>query len=140
MQDVIVYTTDTGGVAVVIPAAASGLSLAQIAVKDVPAGRVYAVVPATDIPSDRTFRDAWVLRNSRVEHDMGKAKTIAHDRRRAKRAEAFGPLDIEATIPAKAAAVEAKRQAIRDTDAALQTQIDAALTVDALKTLLDGMA
>jgi hypothetical protein len=70
---------------------------------------------------------------------MGKAKTIAHDRRRAKRAEAFGPLDIEATIPAKAAAAEAKRQAIRDADAALQTQIDAALTVDALKTLLDGM-
>jgi hypothetical protein len=140
MQDVIVYTTDTGGVAVVIPAAASGLSLAQIAVKDVPAGRVYAVVPAADIPSDRTFRDAWVLRNSRVEHDMSKAKAIAHDRRRAKRAGAFAPLDIEATIPAKAAAAEAKRQAIRDADAALQTQIAAALTVDALKTLLDGMA
>lgn len=139
MQDVIVYTTDTGGVAVVIPAAASGLSLAQIAVKDVPAGRVYAVVPAADIPPDRTFRNAWVLRNSRVEHDMGKAKDIAHDRRRAKRAGAFAPLDIEATIPAKAAAAEAKRQAIRDADAALQTQIDAALTVDALKTLLDDL-
>lgn len=140
MQHKIIYATDAGGVAVVFPALGNGLTLEQIAARDVPAGKTYVVVNNDGVPSDRTFRDAWVLRNSRVEHDMSKAKAIAHDHRRAKRAEAFAPLDIEATIPAKAAAAEAKRQAIRDADAALQTQIDAALTVDALKTLLDGMA
>jgi len=74
-----------------------------------------------------------------IRINLDKAKAIAHDKRRAVRAAEFAPLDIEATIPAKAAAAEAKRQAIRDADAVLQTQIDAALTVAALKTLLDGM-
>ena len=30
-----------------------------IAVKDVPAGKPYQIVDVADIPSDRTFRDAW---------------------------------------------------------------------------------
>jgi hypothetical protein len=74
-----------------------------------------------------------------IRINLDKAKAIAHDKRRAVRAAEFAPLDIEATIPAKAAAAEAKRQAIRDADAVLQTQIDAALTVDALKALLDDL-
>ena len=74
-----------------------------------------------------------------IRINLDKAKAFAHDKRRAVRAAEFAPLDIEATIPAKAAAAEAKRQAIRDADAVLQTQIDAALTVDALKALLDDL-
>jgi hypothetical protein len=74
-----------------------------------------------------------------IRINLDKAKGIAHDRRRRKRAVDFAPLDIEATIPAKAAAAEAKRQVIRDADAALQTKIDTAATVDALKALLDGL-
>lgn len=73
-----------------------------------------------------------------IRINLDKAKGIAHDRRRAKRADAFAPLDIEATIPAKAAAAEAKRQAIRDRDAVLQTALDAASTPDELKRLLDA--
>ena len=30
-----------------------------IAAKDVPAGKQFQIVDVTDIPSDRTFRDAW---------------------------------------------------------------------------------
>lgn len=30
-----------------------------IAAKDVPAGKPYKIVDVSDIPSDRTFRDAW---------------------------------------------------------------------------------
>ena len=138
MQHKIVYSTDDG-VTIVFPIAASGLTIEQIAAKDVPASKEYAFIHDDDIPSDRTFRKAWVLRNNRIEHDLNKAKALAHDRRRARRAEAFAPLDLEVTIPAKAAAAEVKRQAIRDADAVLQTQIDAALTVDALKALLGGM-
>ena len=65
--------------------------------------------------------------------DLTKAKSIAHDARRAARAAEFAPLDIKATIPAEAAASEAARQAIRDKYAAMQTQIDAANTVDEIK-------
>lgn len=33
--------------------------LARIAAKDVPAGKPYKIVDASDIPEDRTFRNAW---------------------------------------------------------------------------------
>lgn len=55
----IVYPTDTG-IAVIIPCDC-GLTVEEIAKKDVPAGIKYRIVDATDIPSDRTFRGAWEL-------------------------------------------------------------------------------
>lgn len=55
----IIYPTDDGGVAVIIPAAECGLSIEEIAAKDVPAGKPYKIVDVADIPEDRTFRDAW---------------------------------------------------------------------------------
>jgi hypothetical protein len=59
MNKRIIYPTDNGGVAVIIPAINSGLSIEQIAEKDIPAGKPYKIVDVTDIPSDRTFREAW---------------------------------------------------------------------------------
>jgi hypothetical protein len=55
----IIYPTPEGGVAILIPAADCGLTIEQIAAKDVPAGVPYSIVEASDIPSDRTFRNAW---------------------------------------------------------------------------------
>ena len=71
-----------------------------------------------------------------IRINMDKAKTIAHDQRRAARAAEFAPLDVEATIPAKAAAAEAKRQVIRDKYDRIQTQIDACITPDDLKRIM----
>jgi len=71
--------------------------------------------------------------------NLDKAKGIAHDVRRAKRTEEFAPLDIKATIPSEAAAAEEARAAIRTKYAVLQTNIDAAADVDALKTIVEGM-
>lgn len=65
--------------------------------------------------------------------NINKAKDIAHEVRRAKRAEEFAPLDIKATIPAEAAAAEAARQAVREKYAAMQTAIDAAATPEEIK-------
>jgi hypothetical protein len=59
MNSRIIYPTDDGGVAVVVPAPNSGLTIEQIAAKDVPAGKPYKIVDVADIPSDRTFRGAW---------------------------------------------------------------------------------
>ena len=58
MNQRIIYPTDDGGVAVIIPADC-GLTIKQIAAKDVPAGKPFEIVDAADIPSDRTFRNAW---------------------------------------------------------------------------------
>ena len=59
MNQRIIYPTDDGGVAVIIPAPDCGLSIEEIAQKDVPAGKPYKIVDVDDIPTDRTFRDAW---------------------------------------------------------------------------------
>jgi hypothetical protein len=58
MNQRIIYPTDEGGVAIIIPADC-GLTIEEIAAKDVPQGKPYKIVDVADIPTDRTFRDAW---------------------------------------------------------------------------------
>jgi len=59
MNQRIIYPTDDGGVAVIVPAPECDLTIEEIAAKDVPAGKSYKIVDVADIPSDRTFRGAW---------------------------------------------------------------------------------
>jgi len=63
MNSRIIYPTDEGGVAVLIPApewlAQEGNTIEALAAKDVPAGKTYKIVDVSDIPEDRTFRAAW---------------------------------------------------------------------------------
>jgi hypothetical protein len=59
MNSRIIYPNDDGGVSVIVPAAECGLTIEQIAAKDVPAGKPYKIVDVADIPTDRTFRAAW---------------------------------------------------------------------------------
>ncbi len=58
MNQRIIYPTDDGGVAIIIPADC-GLTIEEIATKDVPKGKPYKIVDVADIPTDRTFRNAW---------------------------------------------------------------------------------
>ena len=62
-MDRIIYKTDEGGVAIVIPTpeALEAYGIMAIAVKDVPAGKPFKIVSAADIPSDRSQRDAWTI-------------------------------------------------------------------------------
>jgi translation elongation factor EF-1alpha len=55
----ILYQTEENEVAVIIPADNCGLTVEEIAKKDVPSGRPYKIVDASEVPSDRTFRNAW---------------------------------------------------------------------------------
>lgn len=68
--------------------------------------------------------------------NIDKAKSIAHDKRRADRAAEFAPLDIKATIPSEAAQAEADRKAVREKYAEKQIAIDAAQTVAELKEVM----
>ena len=58
MNQRIIYPTDDGGVAIIIPADCE-LTIEEIAQKDVPQSKPYKIVDVSDIPEDRTFRDAW---------------------------------------------------------------------------------
>lgn len=59
MEKRIIYPKDDGGVAIIVPAPECGLSIEEIAAKDVPEGVSYKIVDVSEIPSDRTFRNAW---------------------------------------------------------------------------------
>ena len=58
MDKRIIYQNDEGGIDIIIPADC-GLTVEEIAAKDVPAGKQYHIVDKSEIPSDRTFRNAW---------------------------------------------------------------------------------
>lgn len=135
----IIYSLPDGGVAIIMPAVDSGMTLEQIAAKDVPEGVPFEIVDAASIPEDRTFRAAWKRDGRKVAHDMPKVRDLAHARRREVRAAEFAPLDAEATIPGKLAQVETKRQAVRDRHAALQKQIDRAASPDEVRAVLDRL-
>ena len=54
MNKRIVYKTEEGGVAVIVPA-----DTIEACMKDIPTGAEYHIVDVADVPTDRTFRDAW---------------------------------------------------------------------------------
>jgi len=71
--------------------------------------------------------------------DLTKAKVITHDARRAARSAEFAPLDVKATIPSEAAAAEEARAAVRTKYADIQTAVDAAADVAALKGIMEQL-
>jgi hypothetical protein len=61
MNQRIIYPNDNGGVSILIPAPEylEEHTIEELAEKDVPEGKPYKIVDVSDIPEDRTFRDAW---------------------------------------------------------------------------------
>jgi hypothetical protein len=61
MNQRIIYPNDNGGVSILIPTEEymADHTIEDLAAKDVPAGKPFKIVDVADIPTDRTFRDAW---------------------------------------------------------------------------------
>ena len=134
----IIYTNSEGGISVIIPT--GDLSIEEVAAKDVPEGTPYEIVGDDAIPSDRTFRGAWVMGDCCVDQDLDKCKEIGHDIRRTKRAEEFAPYDevIAKQIPGVSATeAEASRQLIRDKYIEMQDNINASSTPEQIKSSLE---
>jgi len=62
----IIYQIEEG-LAVIVPT--GELAIEEVARKDVPAGVDYWIVEDNEVPSDRTFRNAWELDASIGEPD-----------------------------------------------------------------------
>lgn len=58
MEKLIIYKTPENRVSVMYPCDC-GLSTIEIGVKDVPCGLPFWIIDSVNIPSDRTYRDAW---------------------------------------------------------------------------------
>jgi len=78
MSKRIIYKNIAGGIAVIIPSdeALAEHTIQEIAEKDVPAGKPYKIVSADDIPSDRTFRDAWDIDEAELTDGFGGAEPL----------------------------------------------------------------
>lgn len=59
MTQVIIFPNDDNSISVVMPAPECGLSVEEIARKDVPAGKPYHIINADQLPPDGMFFNAW---------------------------------------------------------------------------------
>jgi len=68
----IIYKTDDGGVAVIIPTpeALAQHGIQAIAVKDVPAGKPFKIIADADLPS-RDSREAWTVDEAELVDGIG---------------------------------------------------------------------
>jgi len=69
MNSRIIYKTDEDGVAVIVPT--GELPLDEVCRKDVPAGKPYKIVDVSEIPEDRTWRDAWYIDEAELTEGVG---------------------------------------------------------------------
>ena len=137
----IVFQSDEGIAAVVIVAPDYDGTMEDLLKRVVPANCQDSadIVEIDTVPSDRTFRNAWVTAKGKsVEVDLDKSKDIAKDKVRQARTPKFQELDIayqradeDGNADAKAAVV-VKKQTARDATA--DTKITNADSVDNLKT------
>ena len=97
----------------------------------------WKIVDVTDIPTDRTFRGAWVHDGEKFDHDMDKARQIHLTRIRHDRTEYLGKLDRDWNRAhgqgktAEAQQIEDERQRMRDVPTTIP--LDQATTVEELK-------
>ena len=69
----IIYKNEDGGVSILHPTdeALSFMTIDEIAKKDVPTGLPYKIVDDSEIPTDRTFRDAWTVDEENLTDGVG---------------------------------------------------------------------
>ena len=73
MNQRVIFENDEGGISILVPSpeCLESHTIEEIAQKDVPAGKPYKIVDVTDIPSDRTFRNAWEVDPSILTDGIG---------------------------------------------------------------------
>ena len=70
----IIYKTPENTVAVMTPSSSwpeTRDAMEELAQRDVPTGCNYKIVADSDIPTDRTFRDAWEIDDSELTDGVG---------------------------------------------------------------------
>lgn len=69
----IIYKNEFGGISIISPTqeALEQMSIIELALKDVPTGLAFAIVEDSEIPTDRTFRDAWTVDETTLTDGVG---------------------------------------------------------------------
>jgi len=66
----IIYKNTDGSIGIIVPADC-GLTVEQIAKKDVPTGYKYKIVNVSEILNDREFRNAWTIDEAELTDGVG---------------------------------------------------------------------
>ena len=74
----IIYLQENGVVAIINPilndinpATNKIYTIEEIAKKDVPTGKKYKIIDDSDVPTDRSFRNAWTVSESDLTDGVG---------------------------------------------------------------------
>lgn len=69
----IIFKNDNGGISIIHPTdeALEIMSIDEIAQKDVPTGKPYKIINDNDIPTDRSYRDAWIIDEAILTDGVG---------------------------------------------------------------------
>tara|TARA_R110000765_G_scaffold274_1_gene758 strand:+ start:4265 stop:4477 length:213 start_codon:yes stop_codon:yes gene_type:complete len=67
----IIHKEPRGTVSIITASAEWSGTMEELAQKDVPTGLKYKIVEDLDIPSDRSFRDAWEVADSELTDGVG---------------------------------------------------------------------
>lgn len=129
--EMIAYNTENG-VSIVVP---TGLiPIEDVIAKDVPRETPYIIVHNS--PTDRIFRDCWIISGSNIIEDLELSRAKANGMRRVARDNEFMQWDRLATVPSQMGAAEVAREEIRQRYDIMQLIIDGCDTVDELKTAI----
>lgn len=128
----IIFKNLDGTCGVIVPAEKCKLTIEEIAKKDVPDGLEYRITDVSNIPTDRTFRNAWTddEPTDTVDVDMPKARALHMDKLRGLRNDKLKALDSRKYGSGK----DAERQALRDMPG--NTDLELATTPEDLKAIL----
>lgn len=70
MDKRIIFKNKDGSIGIIVPTDC-GLTVEEIAKKDVPTGLSYKIVDVSEISSDRTFRNAWTIDDKELTDGVG---------------------------------------------------------------------
>ena len=78
MSQRIIYKTPEGDLAVIIPSPREleVHTIQDIAQKDVPSGVSYKIIDEDDLPTDRTFRNAWTIADDQLTDGSGSQNDV----------------------------------------------------------------
>ena len=78
MEQVVIFSDDNGGVSILMPSqeCLKRHTIEEIAEKDVPSGKPFKIVSRDIIPSDRTFRKAWEVDESKLTDGVGSPHNV----------------------------------------------------------------
>ena len=139
----IIYPGDDGIVSIIVPMPNCGLTIQEIADKDVPEGKPHKIIDVSEIPTDPTFRDAWEGDGegadlTTIAVNMDKAKGIWRDKWRKERGPLLENLDVqwmratESRDEVKQDEIAQKKQELRDVT---ETDLESVDETDQLKSI-----